>query len=284
MIDLVCVVADRQIEAAISGLLDRPSALGIRRIEKEILRHPGRDPGCYFYPTEILRGYRQSAEHALIIFDHAWEGRPTGSAADFESNIVEKFRREGMEDWAVPVVIEPELEAWVFSASRNVDQILGWRNRNPDLREALEQQSFWKPGDPKPGDPKEALDWALREVKKPRDSSIFRDLARRVSTKSCQDRAFRRLRGLLQDWFPPSSSGNGRAGGDGPVRNGYKWYGVPREDQEEAHRGRITAGRDQCRQRPGEVDPAWASEHAAPVVGAAAARGGAGGDLRADGG
>ena len=34
----------------------------------------------------------------------------------------------------------------------------------------------------------------------------------------------------------------------------------------------------------GEVDPARASEHAAPVVGAAAAGGGAGGDLRADGG
>ena len=35
---------------------------------------------------------------------------------------------------------------------------------------------------------------------------------------------------------------------------------------------------------PGEVDPARAPEHAAPVVGAAAAGGGAGGDLRADGG
>ena len=39
-----------------------------------------------------------------------------------------------MANWAVPVVIEPELEAWVFSASRYVDQILGWQNRNPDLR------------------------------------------------------------------------------------------------------------------------------------------------------
>ena len=36
--------------------------------------------------------------------------------------------------------------------------------------------------------------------------------------------------------------------------------------------------------RAGEVDPARAPVHAAPVVGAAAAGGGAGGDLRADGG
>ena len=33
-----------------------------------------------------------------------------------------------------------------------------------------------------------------------------------------------------------------------------------------------------------EVDPPRAPEHAAPLVGAAAAGGGAGGDLRADGG
>jgi hypothetical protein len=36
--------------------------------------------------------------------------------------------------------------------------------------------------------------------------------------------------------------------------------------------------------RAGKVDPAWTSEHAAPVVGPAAAGGGAGGDLRANGG
>ena len=32
MMDLVCVVADKQIRAALSGLLERPRALGIRPI------------------------------------------------------------------------------------------------------------------------------------------------------------------------------------------------------------------------------------------------------------
>ena len=32
MTDLVCVVADKQIRAAVSGLLERPAALGIRPI------------------------------------------------------------------------------------------------------------------------------------------------------------------------------------------------------------------------------------------------------------
>ena len=208
MIDLVCVVADKQMEAAISGLLDRPKAIGIRPIAKEILRHPGHDPGCYDRPTEILRGYRQSAEHALIILDHAWDGVPSKSGAHLESLIDEKFRDEGMADWAVPVVIDPELEAWVFSGSPHVAQILGWQNPNPDLRETLEQQHFWKPGNPKPTDPKAALRYVLRETGKRHSSSLFRELARRVSTKRCQDRAFLRLRNLLQDWFPPNSSTN----------------------------------------------------------------------------
>ena len=53
---------------------------------------------------------------------------------------------------------------------------------------------------------------------------------------------------------------------------------------QETHRSRAAARGDQQGLGAGEVDPARASEHAAPVVGAAAAGGGAGGDLRADGG
>ena len=208
MIDLVCVVADKQMEAAISGLLDRPSALGIRRIDKEILRHPNHDPGCFTNPTDILRGYRESAEHALIILDHKWEGVPTQSGVELEDLIAEKFRIEGMADWAAPIVIDPELEAWVFSGSPHVNQILGWQNRNPGLREALERRGFQNHVNPKPDDPKAALEWALREARKPRNSSIFRELARKVSTRRCRDRAFQRLKNLLQDWFPPNSSGN----------------------------------------------------------------------------
>ena len=54
--------------------------------------------------------------------------------------------------------------------------------------------------------------------------------------------------------------------------------------EEEAHRSRPAARGHQQGLGAGEVDPPRAPEHAAPVVGAAAAGGGAGGDLRADGG
>ena len=64
------------------------------------------------------------------------------------------------------------------------------------------------------------------------------------------------------------------ADGNGRTRRGR---------QEEADRGRPAARRDQQGVEAREVDPARAPEHAAPVVGAAAAGGGAGRDLRADG-
>ena len=220
MKDLVCLVADGQIGATISALLDRPRALGIRPISKEILRHPESDSGCYTRPTDLLRGYRNKAKHALIILDLAWKGVPETSGAKLELRIDERLGREGMAGWAVPVVIEPELEAWVFSASPHVDKVLGWQDRSPALREALETHNLWKPGDPKPIDPKPALNWAVKEVGKRRDTPIYRELAQKVSTRRCQDRAFQRLKNLLLDWFPPDSSGNEPGDADGPSGRG----------------------------------------------------------------
>lgn len=160
MMDLVCVVADKQIRAALSGLLERPRALGIRPITKEILLHPEHDPGCFHRPALILRGYRQAAEHALILLDHDWDGVPTTSGADLEARIDEKLGSAGMADWAAPVVIDPELEAWVFGASPHVAEALGWTDP-ASLRETLEQRGIWKLDALKPADPKAALEYVL---------------------------------------------------------------------------------------------------------------------------
>ena len=218
MMDLVCIVADKQIRAALSGLLERPRALGIRPITKEILLHPEHDPGCFHSPAEILRGYRHVAEHALIILDHDWDGVPTTSGADLESGIDEKLVSAGMADWAVPVVIDPELEAWVFGSSPRVAEVLGWTGP-ASLRETLERQGFWEPDALKPADPKAALEHVLRRTGKSRSASLFRRIAQRAGTRSCHDRAFVRLRTVLQAWFPPGSSGRVSVGRErrGPV-------------------------------------------------------------------
>ena len=205
MIDLFCLVADKSMLAAVSELLDRPQSLGIRSIARQIVVHDRRDPGCFHYPRDFLDGYRTRAAQALVILDYEWDGVPAESAAEVEELLEERLRRDGMGNWARAVVIEPELEAWVFSGSRHVDSVLGWSGRKPDLREALTGHDLWEAGVDKPGDPKRAMEWALEQVSLPWSSSIFGDLARRVSTQSCKDRSFQRLRGLLRGWFQPDS-------------------------------------------------------------------------------
>lgn len=220
MTDLVCVVADRQIAATLEELLLRRGALGIRPVDAEILVHPHHDPGCYARPADLLRGYRQVAEHALIVLDHAWEGVPAASGAALETLIGEKLEDAGMADWAAPVVIEPELEAWVFSPSPHVPDVLGWKPTWVPIREALEERNLWAAKDAKPTDPKAAIEYILRRTGKSRSASLFRRLARKVNTGGCRDRAFLRVKNLLQGWFPPGSpSGGGRPNGRSPKEN-----------------------------------------------------------------
>ncbi len=215
MKDLVCVVADKQIRAAIEGLLQRPSALGIRRVEAEILLHPTHDSGCYANPADILRTARRDAKHALIVLDYAWDGVPAASGAELEERIAERLGRTGLAGWAVPVVIEPELETWVFSDSPHVPEVLGWKGPSSTFRKTLEERDLWKAADAKPADPRAALEYILKRTGRSRSSSLYRRLAGRVNTAGCRDRAFLRLKGLLQDWFPPvpPTSDGGQPGG-----------------------------------------------------------------------
>ena len=200
--DLLCLVADKNMEAAVSGLLSRPRALGIRPVAREMMVHPERDPGCFHSGVEFLRGLRSRSEHALVLLDLAWQGVPADSGPEVETQLEERLARGGMDGWAKAVVIEPELEAWVFSDSSHVQTALGWATGSTGLRDALETQGLWPAQAHKPPDPKMAMEWALRKARMPRSSSIYRQLAATVGTKKCTDRAFVRLRGLLRDWFP----------------------------------------------------------------------------------
>lgn len=206
MIDLFCLVADKNMEAAVSGLLGRPKSLGIREIQYYVRVHGFRDPGCFHRPHDVLKLFRSTARHAIVMLDQAWEGVPCNSSEETEESLRRRLRRVGMAAWACPIVIEPELEAWVFSGSPHVERILGWSNRGPRLRDALEARGHWQAGDEKPQDPKTAMEWALSEVRVNRTSKIYGRLARRVSTSNCTDRSFRRFRRLLRQWFPVTSN------------------------------------------------------------------------------
>ncbi len=201
MIDLVCLVADKNIEAAIEGILQRPGALGIREVQFEVIVHPNRDPGCFHQASELLAGYRDSARHALVVLDRAWDGAPADTGIELERQVEVLLRQSSLGDWARALVLDPELETWVFSDSPHVASSLGWPEGIEALREALAGQHLWQKQRVKPTDPKAAVEWALRRAKKPRSSSMYRELAGTVGFARCQDHAFMRLRELLSGWF-----------------------------------------------------------------------------------
>jgi hypothetical protein len=54
----------------------------------------------------------------------------------------------------------------------------------------------------KPRRPKEALEAALREIRRPRSSALYSELATRVSLRGYDEPAFAALTATLQRWFP----------------------------------------------------------------------------------
>lgn len=201
--DLILLVADSNTEYTIKGLLSRTKALGIRPVAFDVFRHPERDPGCLLRGPDYLRAFQSQYLHALVLLDREGSGRAQSSREALEGDLETRLAK----DWnqrASAVVLDPELEVWLWSDSPHVDTVLGWHGRSPDLRSWLVEAGLLTEGSAKPMRPKEAVEKALRLVSKPRSSALYRRLAELVSLRRCRDPAFHRFRGTLQGWFPVS--------------------------------------------------------------------------------
>ena len=200
--DLILLVADRNMKAALSGVLNRPEALGIRQVVFEVLVHPQKDPGVLHDAHNVLRAVAGKFAHALAVFDREGCGREAEGRKTLEASVEQRLATNGWADRAKAVVIDPELESWVWSDSPEVDNALGWAGHVPALRPWLTEKGLLQQSEAKPGRPKEAMEAALRLVRRPRSSAIYRELAERVSLRRCTDSAFRKLITTLQTWFP----------------------------------------------------------------------------------
>ncbi len=199
--NLVVLVADKNMESSILGLLARPEAIGIKNITSKIYVHAERDPGCLRRGHDFLRPMFRQYEHAMIMFDRHGCGKETETRESLENIVDENLSKSGWGNRASTIVIDPELENWVWSDSPEVDRCLGWKSRHPDLRTWLNDQGLWPNDKKKPPDPKKSAEKALREVGKPRSSSIYKQLGQSVSINRCTDPAFVKLRETLLKWF-----------------------------------------------------------------------------------
>ncbi len=201
--DLVVLTACKDQRVALETLLSKRAAdLGIHPVRATYLVDPNKDPGCRGAPDRILRQYLRSAHRALVVFDREGSGRETRSPDQLEEDVSGILAANGWEDRGAAVVLDPELEQWVWSDSSHVDRILGWRGRTPPLRDWLVSAGWVDGAATKPARPKDAFRAAIRQTRQQLSSSLFGDLAESVNFSRCQDRSFLRLRAILQDWFP----------------------------------------------------------------------------------
>ena len=202
--DLFVLAADLELANALEGLLSRSNDLGIRDIAFDIERHPNRDSGCRSDAVEYLRPYHGRYRYALVVFDHHGCGS-LPAREQIQKTLEQQLSRNGWENGAKVIVIEPELEVWVWRNSPAVSRVLGWGDRYDELRNWLGDRQLWPLGDSKPSHPKKAMREAMRRGRVQRSARKFSELATAVELDGCQDPAFNELRTTLRSWFSPGT-------------------------------------------------------------------------------
>jgi hypothetical protein len=202
--DLIVLVADTRMRTMIEAILGRYHALGFRRLTDDVYAHPHQDTGCLLEAHDFLRSFTGSASYALVLFDRQGCGREDLPRESLEGRVEDELRRNGWGERQACVVIDPELEAWLWSDSPHVDTALGWQARQPSLREWLCSENLWPSGADKPADPRSAYERAVRESRTPQSSSHYQMIAVRASVDRCKDPAFLKLRSTLSAWFAVS--------------------------------------------------------------------------------
>ena len=202
--DLLVLVADADIEQAVLGLMTRTESMGIRPCTYEIRRHPGRDPGCRVGAAQFLRPFSRRFRYALVVFDRHGCGDP-GSRESIQRRVEDDLRANGWANRSKALVIDPELEVWLWSQSAHVAEALGWRRNYAGLRQFLKSQDLWPDESTKPIQPKKAMWEAMKAApmkkKARRSAAKFQKLASQVDFAGCVDPAFAELTGTLRRWF-----------------------------------------------------------------------------------
>ena len=152
----------------------------------------------------LLMSQAARFRHALVMLDRDGCGKEQASREELEAEIEQRLSQSGWGDRAAAVVLDPELEIWVWSDSPHVAEILGWTRGQSDLLEWLAEKGFPADQAGKPRTPKEAMEKVLRSVRKSRSSSLFSQLAEKVSVNRCTDAAFIKFKTTLHAWFGAS--------------------------------------------------------------------------------
>ena len=200
--DLFVLTADADMKALVESLLGRHHSLRIREIAFDIESYHNHDGGCRTGAVEYLRPFMTEYRHAIVMFD--WHGCGSESPREeIQKEIEKSLEANGWsEGRAKVIVIEPELEAWVWNGSLHVPKTLKWdRGDYDDLRSWLYCQELWPKSLSKPPEPKIAMERVLRESRTQKSSRIFAKIGQKVKFSGCTDPAFCEFQSTLRKWF-----------------------------------------------------------------------------------
>lgn len=211
MRDVVFFVADGTMEQAFLGFLTRNDKHKHYNLDtapfdfdpaQDLIRIPGNDPGVFNSAPEWVLGHTSKHRHAVVVFDldHGTEYE----TSYLRDDLTKRIRGTGWtEDRFKVIVIEPELEAWIWQRNQKVAKSLKFASV-PEMVKAVQDAKIdWPDGQDKPSRPKEALEAvATKRRGIGFSSAIHKSITSVVSATACQDAAFQELKATLQAWFP----------------------------------------------------------------------------------
>lgn len=203
MKDLLVLVADKNMEFIMRGLLPRiPLIENTRDFSYEIISHPERDPGVYNHSSEFLRPFINSHQYVLAILDRIGCGQEGYTRLEIEKKICSLLSKNGWGNRAVSIVIDPELENWIWVNLATMQDVITWDNQL-NLFDWLHHNNWKDRNSLKPACPKEAFEQILEISGTPRSSSLYLEISSRASYKNCVDPAFQKMISQLKQWFIP---------------------------------------------------------------------------------
>jgi len=203
MKDLIVSVADSYQEKVIEALLPRvPISSQTRAFTFEIIKNSGHDSGSYNDSHELLRPFINQYNFALVLFDFEGCGAEhLKTKKEIENDVLELLSVNGWDRRSAVIVIQPELENWMWMDNPNVQQAIGWE-RQESLYNWARNEGHITDNANKPAKPKETLEKALKISETPKSAAIYKKIAAKASYRNCEDESFMKLIQQLQAWFP----------------------------------------------------------------------------------
>jgi hypothetical protein len=208
---LVVLAADGTMEAVLREFFKKgiDRTLGCAAIDIDLRRDIFHSPlhtdgGLHKEAHKILQSRANEYEHALVVLDQHFGGdRP---AIEVRDEILGNLRAFGWDERAEVVVIDPELEVWLWQDNPNVEKALRHprEKTSKSLREQLRDEKLWPDGQLKPDAPQATFDRVRQRNKAGARFGVYVQIAGSVSVKGCKDPSFLHFANTLRAWFPPT--------------------------------------------------------------------------------